>query len=71
MRRCYCTGAGGDIVQRREEVLNFGSSPLPQVYGDEGVPEYHDAQGNPDPYAQIDRTEEIRAGPDTYCRSGY
>ena len=33
------------IVQRRGEVLDFGSSPLPQVPGDEGVPKYHDAQG--------------------------
>jgi ribonuclease Z len=63
--------AGGGIVQRRGEVLDFGSSPLPQVYGDEGVPKYHDANGSPDPYAQIDRTQEIEAGPETYCRSGY
>jgi ribonuclease Z len=63
--------AGGGITQRRGEVLEFGSSPLPPIHGDEGVPKYHDAQGRPDPYAQIDRSQEIQAGPDTYCRSGY
>jgi hypothetical protein len=35
------------------------------------VPKYHFENGLPDPYAQIDRTQEIQAGEQTYCRSGY
>ena len=65
--------AGGDkILQRRGEVLEFGFTPVPLVaLGADAPPKYRDAQGVGDPYAQIDRTQEIQAGADTYCRSGY
>ena len=53
------------------EVLDFGSLPVPQLYGAMSVPKYHFENGPPDPYAQIDRTQEIQAGETTYCRSGY
>jgi ribonuclease Z len=59
------------VTQRRAEVLDFGSLPVPQIYGAESVPKYHFENGLPDPYAQIDRTQEIQAGEQTYCRSGY
>ena len=45
--------------------------PVPQIYGAYSVPKYHFENGLPDPYAQIDRTQEIQAGEQTYCRSGY
>ena len=54
--------SNGKGTQRRAEVLDFGSLP---------VPKYHFENGLPDPYAQIDRTQEIQAGETTYCRSGY
>ena len=59
------------VTQRRAEVLDFGSLPVPQIYGAYSVPKYHFDNGLPDPYAQIDRTQEIQAGEQTYCRSGY
>ena len=61
----------GKVTQRRAEVLDFGSLPVPQLYGAMSVPKYHFENGLPDPYAQIDRTHEIQAGETTYCRSGY
>ena len=61
----------GKVTQRRAEVLDFGSLPVPQIYGAYSVPKYHFENGLPDPYAQIDRTQEIQAGEQTYCRSGY
>jgi ribonuclease Z len=61
----------GKVTQRRAEVLEFGSLPVPLIYGAESVPKYHLGNGLPDPYAQIDRTQEIQAGEQTYCRSGY
>lgn len=59
------------VTQRRAEVLDFGALPVPQIYGAYSVPKYHFENGLPDPYTQIDRTQEIQAGEQTYCRSGY
>ena len=59
------------VTQRRAAVLHFGSLPVQQIYDAESVPKYHFENGLPDPYAQIDRTQEIQAGEQTYCRSGY
>ncbi|MCK6684830.1 MAG: MBL fold metallo-hydrolase [Thermoanaerobaculia bacterium] len=35
------------------------------------MPKYHDAQGNPDPYYQLDMSTAILPGEDTFCESGY
>jgi hypothetical protein len=56
---------------QRAEVLEFGTLPVPQIYGAESLPKYHCENGLPDPYAQVDRTREIQAVEQTYCRSGY
>ena len=59
------------VTQRRAEILEFGTLPVPQIYDAYSVPKYRFENGLPDPYAQIDRTQEIQAGEQTYCRSGY
>jgi hypothetical protein len=69
-----------EILVSKAEVLDFGFSPLYQAPpGPLNAPKYWkwdvDSNGNPikvgDPYAQIDRSTEIQAGDDTYCKNGY
>lgn len=59
------------ILQQRMAVNDFNFSPPTQVPDDLLRPKYHDASGDGDPYAQIDRTLEIQAGDNTYCSDGY
>lgn len=56
----------------RPQVLDY-SLPCPlQLESTEfKTPRYHDAHGNPDPYAQLDPATVIWPGPDTFCDSGY
>ena len=67
-----------EILQRRAVVSDFGFSPVVQMPcpADElSTPKYHDADGNSDPYAQIDRSTEIPACKDedtcNYREDGY
>lgn len=61
-----------EILRRRAEVLEFGFSPVAQLPDSElNTPKYHDADGNGDPYAQIDQSAAIASGDDTYCPDGY
>jgi len=48
------------IEQRRADVSRFAFLPPPRVLGGLMVPKYHDPAGNPDPYAQIDVSTEIK-----------
>ncbi len=61
------------IEQYRANVLDYGFTPL--YAGPDtklcNTPKYHDAQGNGDPYAQIDKTYQILPGTDTFCEDGY
>ena len=64
---------GQPVRQFKALVNDFGFSPLYQ--GPDSsllkTPKYHDANGDPDPFAQIDRSASINAGPDTFCEDGY
>lgn len=62
----------GRIRQRRAATLDYGSSPLVQIDPGKTLapPKYADANGNPDPYVQLDRREEYQPA-DGYCDSGY
>ena len=60
------------ILQQRAVVNDFSISTYPpRVYPDPNWPKYHTPDGDPDPFAQIDRSTEILAGDDTFCESGY
>lgn len=61
-----------DIRQVRADVSDFSLYP-PNVarHDDYNQPKYHDKDGNPDPYAQIDRSTEILPGENTFCEDGY
>jgi hypothetical protein len=60
------------IDQRRGEVLDFGASPIVRVNSDLlATPKYATADGEGDPFAQIDPYEAYEPGPDTYCDTGY
>lgn len=48
------------IEQCRADVSKFAFLPPPRVLDGLMVPKYHDAAGNPDPYAQIDVSTEIK-----------
>ena len=49
------------ILQQIAKVSDYGFSPPVQTPDGVLPPKYHDANGNWDPYAQIDRTMEIPA----------
>jgi hypothetical protein len=61
-----------EIKQRRLEVSRFAfaapSETAPQPYD---VPKYHDENNQGDPEAQIDMTDAIPPGCDTYSVDGY
>ncbi len=65
------------IEQYRAKVLDYGFSPIYQGPASNllNVPKYHDSQGNPDPFAQIDQSTSIdqkdRNGNPRWCDSGY
>ena len=59
------------IQQLRAVVPDFGFSPWVQPHANLNPPKYHDASGAGDPFAQIDTTQQIQAGPDTYCETGF
>ncbi len=70
--RAFAGNPKPDIEQARAQVLDYGFSPLVQSPPNPAnVPKYHDAEGNGDPYAQIDLSTAIFAGEDTYCGDGY
>ncbi len=64
---------GKPVQQFRALVNDFGFSPLYQGPDSSllNTPKYHDKNGDPDPYAQIDPSASIVAGDDTYCTDGY
>ena len=49
------------IEQCRADVSKFAFLPPPRVLSGLTAPKYHDAAGNPDPYAQIDVSTEIKS----------
>jgi ribonuclease Z len=64
------------IVQLRADVSDFGFSPVVRMPSDTmNPPKYHDVDGNPDPYAQINRDTEIKPqdedGNCNYREDGY
>jgi len=67
------------IEQRRAVVNDFSfNPPIPSVPEDLYAPKYHDANGNWNPFFQIDRDDEIRSteeggadGQPTYRKDGY
>ena len=70
--RVFAGNPKPEILRRRAEVLEFGFSPVAQLPDSElNPPKYHDADGNGDPYAQIDQSAAIASGDDTYCPDGY
>jgi ribonuclease Z len=62
-----------EIQQLRAVVSDFGFGPYPYHFppGEANTPKYHTAEGDPDPFAQIDPSTGIDPGPDTYCKDGY
>jgi len=58
------------ITKRKAVVEDYAWYPVGRVDATD-IPKYHDATGNPAPEAQIDPTQEINPGPDTYDSSGY
>ena len=64
---------GRPIEKLRAQVNEFGFSPIytgPKAE-DLNTPRYHDANGDGDPFAQIDTSASIVPGADTYCEDGY
>ncbi|MFB3784855.1 MAG: MBL fold metallo-hydrolase [bacterium] len=61
----------GHIQHCRAKVKDFGFTPPLVSYDDILPPKYADAEGNGDPFVQLERATEIQAGPDTYCADGY
>ena len=53
------------IEQFMGEVSDYTYGPAQNVYAPLADPKY------PDPTAQLDRTNLIEPGPDTYCENGY
>ena len=72
--RVFAGNPKPEILRRRAVVLEHGFSPIAQIPVPSeqlNPPKYRTADGQPDPYAQIDSSASISPGPDTYCESGY
>lgn len=71
--RVFAGNPKPEILRRKAQVLDFGFSPLYQGPPSDllNTPKYHDADGNGDPFAQIDPSASIVPGPDTFCDTGY
>ena len=62
------------VQQVVSPISDFSFSPVSYSPAGLLIPKYHDASGNPNPYAQIDETTEIKQsenGKANWCDSGY
>ncbi len=61
-----------DIDIKKAKVLAFGFGAPANLKSTEfKVPKYHDREGNPDPFYQLDMSTAILPGADTFCDDGY
>jgi ribonuclease Z len=59
------------ITQLMGRVSNYTWNAPPDMSAPLGIPKYHTADGQSDPYAQIDTSTVIQPGDNTYCENGY
>lgn len=59
------------VTKRKAVVNNYAWYPVAELSGTLAAPKYQDGQGNMAPTAQIDTTDVIPSGADTYDDSGY